>query len=116
MHRTSTSVLSTATPVNLRFSTSQATQAPSGDRHSTVHIGSIRIHGTQLLLVSSNRFDSGRRNRQKHSAVRFQSATEFGENKSFAGAYSRSLLNDHNLRQFIRKALNLKMKWAPPEL
>src|SRR6266404_2308332 len=84
MPRTSTSVLSTATPVNLRFSTSQATQAPSGDRHSTVHIGSIRIHGTQLLLVSSNRFDFGWRSPETHSAFRFQPATACGENKSFA--------------------------------
>src|SRR5882762_1987661 len=81
---TSTSVLPTATPVNLRFSTSQATQAPSGDRHSTIHIGSIRIHGTQLLLVSSNRFDFGRRSPETHSAFRFQPATASGENKSFA--------------------------------
>src|SRR6267142_3604845 len=80
----STSVLPTATPVNLRFSTSQATPAPSGDRHSTVHIGSIRIHGTQLLLVSSNRFDFGRRSPERHSAFRFQPATACGENKSSA--------------------------------
>ena len=64
-------------------SMSQAPLTDSHDPHSTVHIGSIQTHGTQLLLVSSNRLDSWHRNPGMHNAAQFQTAMYCVENKSF---------------------------------
>ena len=69
--------------ISLRSPMSQGAQTGSSDRHSTVHIGSIRTHGTQLLLVSSNRFDLPWRSPQRHSAVRCSPATACEESKRF---------------------------------
>jgi hypothetical protein len=66
---------------------SRETPAGSRDRHSTAYIGSIQIHGTQLLLVSSNRFDSLRHNPETHTAARFQPAAYCAENEGFASVW-----------------------------
>jgi hypothetical protein len=60
----------------------QATLTGSRDLHSIAYIGSIQTHGTQLLLVSSNRLDSWQRNPGMHNAAQFQTAVYCVENKS----------------------------------
>ena len=52
-------VIQPANPFGL--SMSQVILTGSRDPCSIDYIGSIQIHGTQLLLVSSNRFDSWHR-------------------------------------------------------
>lgn len=61
---------------------SQETLTRLRDRHSTVDIGSIQIHGTQLLLVSSNQSDSWRRIPGTDSAARFQPAESCAGNET----------------------------------
>jgi hypothetical protein len=69
--------------ISLMATMNQATPTASRDLHSTAHNGSIQTHGTQLLLVSSNRFDSSPRSPGKHNAGRFQPAAQRVENESF---------------------------------
>jgi len=71
----------------LKFPRNQATRALSRRRHSTVHIGCSQTHGTQLLLVSSNRQDFWRRSPGRSSAARFQPARAYAENENFAWAF-----------------------------
>jgi hypothetical protein len=68
--------------ISLMATMNQATPTASRDLHSTAYIGSIQTHGTQLLLVSSNRFDSSHRSPGKHNAARFQPAAQYAENES----------------------------------
>ncbi len=77
-------------PGQPEISSRPAAQAGSGDRHSTAHIGSIRIHGTQLLLVSSNQFDSWPGILGRHTVARFQPAAWCGENEASVSFDSRA--------------------------
>ena len=58
----------------------RAVPADSSYRYSIVHIASSQNHGTELLLVSSNRFDFLRDNPRKHNVARSQRVTECAEN------------------------------------